>query len=263
MKEKIILIYIIISITVWFLINQYENYRNEPYITVVAMNGLSNKLQVILSYLARANKEGKKLKIIWHLSEACPEKYDNLFEPIPNLEVLYSDETIPIDINIINPEEKYKYNPDFINYWNNEDGHLIGNSYSLLKPLPSIQNEIDSTKQKLGKNYIACHIRRTDALTHPAYKDNKNSDTDYMNFIDQYPKDLKIYIATDCRDTQKIFIYLYGDRMIYKKIEDNNNLRQTSLQDAVKDMYVCAGAKYFKHSVGSFSSTIINLRDED
>jgi len=48
--------------------------------------------------------------------------------------------------------------------------------------------------------------------------------------------------------------------MIYKKIEDNDNLRQTSIQDAVKDLYVCAGATYFKRSVGTFSSTILNLR---
>jgi hypothetical protein len=261
MKIKIILIYVVISITVWILINKYEDYRNEPYITVVAMNGLSNKLEVILSYLGRANKEDKKLKIIWHLSEACPEKFDNLFEPISNLEVVYSDETIPIDINIVNPEEKYNYNPDFINYWNSADSNLIGNSYSLLKPLPLIQNEIDNTKEKLGNEYIACHIRRTDALTHPAYSNNKISDKDYIDFIDQYPINLKIYIATDCRDTQKIFIDKYGDRMIYKKIEDNNNLRQTSLQDAVKDLYVCAGATYFKRSVGTFSSTILNLRE--
>ena len=50
--------------------------------------------------------------------------------------------------------------------------------------------------------------------------------------------------------------------MIYKKIEDNDNLRQTSIQDAVKDIYVCAGATYFIRSVGSFSDTIMNLRKE-
>jgi len=49
--------------------------------------------------------------------------------------------------------------------------------------------------------------------------------------------------------------------MIYKKIEDNDNLRQTSLQDAVKDIYVCVGAKYFMRSFGSFSDTIIYLRE--
>ena len=124
------------------------------------------------------------------------------------------------------------------------------------------QNEIDIIKQKLGKEYIACHIRRTDALTHKWYSKELKNDDQYINFIDQYPKELKIYIAADCRDTQKKFIDMYGDRMIYKKIEDNDNLRQTSIQDAVKDIYVCAGATYFIRSVGSFSDTIMNLRKE-
>ena len=49
--------------------------------------------------------------------------------------------------------------------------------------------------------------------------------------------------------------------IIFKKIEYNNNLRQTSLQDAVKDIYVCAAAKYFMRSPGSFSDNIIHLRN--
>jgi len=262
MKIKIILIYVVISITVWILINKYEDYRNEPYITVIALNGLGNKLQVLLSYLARANKEGKKLRIVWHISEACPQKYDELFRPMPNLEVLYSDEYIPFDGSVENPEEPYMYNPDYINNLNWADSHLIGDSYLLLKPILLVQNDIDITKTKLGENYIACHIRRTDALTAGGYKDNITKDDEYVNFINQYPKDLKIYIATDCRDTQKKFIDIYGNRIVDKKIEDNNNLRQTSVQDAVKDMYVCAGATYFKRSFGTFSDTIMKLRKE-
>ena len=38
----------------------YDLYINEPYITVHAKSGLSNKIRVILSYLYRANKEDKK-----------------------------------------------------------------------------------------------------------------------------------------------------------------------------------------------------------
>lgn len=116
-------------------------------------------------------------------------------------------------------------------------------------------------KEKLGNNYIACHIRRTDALKHGDYKKHIKQDEEYIDFIDQYPTNLKIYIATDCRKTQQKFFDLYGDRLVYKKIEDNTNLRQTSLQDAVKDMYVCAGATYFLRSVGSFSDTIEHLRN--
>jgi hypothetical protein len=252
MKEKIILIYIVISIIVWILINQYENYINEPYITVFAMGGLNNKLRVLLSYLYKANQEGKKLKVYWNIGDNCPDKFENLFEPISNVTIIYTKTT--------NDEENEKY--DFkINASYNDD-YIKDNYYSLLKPLPLIQNKIDIIKQKLGKEYIACHIRRTDALTHSIYSKYIKDDNEYINFINEYPKDLKIYIATDCRNTQKKFINIYGDRMIYKKIEDNDNLRQTSLQDAVKDIYVCVGAKYFMRSFGSFSDTITYIRKE-
>ena len=135
-----------------------------------------------------------------------------------------------------------------------------------MKPLPHIQTNIDDFKkllQKSNPNYIACHIRRTDMIK--LYKE-KNistylSDQDYMHFINQYPVNLKVYIATDNYETQQTFINFYGDRLIYKKIEPSTNLRQTSLQDAVIDMYVCAGAKYFLGSVKSnFTYTITQLR---
>ena len=251
MKIKIILIYVVISITVWILINKYEDYRNEPYITVIALAGLCNKLQVLLSYLYKANKEGKKLKLYWNKTEDCPDEFDNLFESIPNVDIQYIQ---------VKDWEPNNYS-DYQNWDKENELYIKDGYYSLLKPIPSIQNEIDIIKQKLGKEYIACHIRRTDALTSSGYKDNIKNDEEYINFIDKYPKDLKIYIATDCRDTQKKFIDIYGDRMIYKKIEDNNKLRQTSLQDAVKDIYVCVGAKYFMRSFGSFSDTIIYLRE--
>jgi hypothetical protein len=82
-----------------------------------------------------------------------------------------------------------------------------------------------------------------------------------MHFINQYPSSLKVYIATDNYETQQKFINFYGDRLIYKKIEASDNLRQTSLQDAVVDMYVCAGAKYFLGSISNFTDIINQLRN--
>ena len=80
-------------------------------------------------------------------------------------------------------------------------------------------------------------------------------------FVVYYIVNIKVYIATDNYETQQTFINFYGDRLIYKKIEPSTNLRQTSLQDAVVDMYVCAGAKYFLGSVkSSFSDTITYLQ---
>jgi hypothetical protein len=209
---------------------------NSTIIDDVIINDTSNET-IINSYITY-----EKLKDYSAIIDEC-----GLFKNIDNVEIIY-------DIN----SDKIDYNDK----WDKENTDYISEGYySLLKPIESIQKEIDSTKLILGNQYIACHIRRTDALTHDWYKNHTISDDDYIKFIDQYPKELKIYIATDCINTQQKFIDIYGDRMVYKKIEKTTELRQTSLQDAVKDMYVCAGAKYFMRSFGSFSDTIVHLRN--
>jgi len=238
-----------LSIIFYFLYVDYENYINEPYITVMPLLGLNNRLRVILSHLYLANNENKKLKILWSVSDPnCLGQFDQLFEQLPNTTIKY-----------ITDENNEQY--DFRTYSINNSDFEKENYYSLLKPLPEIQIKIDNIKEKLGLNYIACHIRRTDALKYNWYINNLITDEEYIKFIDQYPKDLKIYIATDCKDTQNKFIDIYGDRMIYQKIENNDNFRQTSLEDAVIDMFVCANAKYFLGSnQSSFTDTINNLR---
>ena len=227
----------------------YEKYINENYITVKANCGLCNKLGVVLSYLYKANQEGKKLRVIWTVYKYCPDRFINLFENIENVEI--------IEIFEIFKKRNEHIDIEYDNMTCNglKNNYIKDEYYKLLKPLPDIQLAIDETIKLLGNTYIACHIRRTDR------KKEAIDDKEYIKFINSYPLDLKIYIATDCRDTQQTFIDLYPDRLIYKKIEDNNNFRQTSLQDAVKDIYVCAGATYFMRSAGTFSYTIINLRN--
>jgi len=239
MKEIYIFI-LIFLVTIIFLRNKYYDlYINEPYITVHAKSGLSNKIRVILSYLYRANKEGKKLKIIWLVDDECPEIYSNLFEPIENM-------------TVISVNTNYDYTT-----WDVDNNEYINNKYlKLLKPLPQIQSIIDSNKSKLGDKYISCHIRRTDALSHPVHK--IKSEKEYMDFIDKYNSSMKIYIATDNKETQDKFLDKYGDRLLMKKIIPSDKLRQTSIQDALIDIYTCAEAEYFMGSIGSSFSDLIN-----
>jgi len=223
----------------------------DPYITVFARDGLNNKLRVLLAYLYIANVENKKLRIIWIKDDQCPDNFNNLFEEINNVEFVYTKEI---------PNKLVDYNTG----WTDHDDYIENNYFKYLKPIKSIQDDINNTKKLLNNNYISCHIRRTDIVTLKNYFGSNftmHLDTEYIKFIDQYPKDMKIYIATDNQDTQEKFINIYGNRLIYKKIEKSNNLRQTSLADAVKDMYVCAGAKYFMGSPwSSFTDTINELR---
>ena len=133
----------------------------------------------------------------------------------------------------------------------------IKNDYiKLLIPKQNIQIQIDDTLKLLNKDFIACHIRRTDIITLKPYLKNMKPDQEYINFINQYPNNLKIFIATDNRETQDIFINIYGDRIICKKIEVNDNYRQTTLEDTVTDIYVSSNAKYFMGSYSSVTETI-------
>jgi hypothetical protein len=245
--HALIFIYLFLIILMFYKYNAYDNYKNEPYITVVSRGGLNNRIRVILSYLYKANKEGKKLRVIWIRDGECPDDYDNLFEPLDNTKIItYRDDDIDFET------------------WQHENEEYIKEKYpKFLIPILTIRNTIDEYKQLLNNNYIACHIRRTDIVMHegqPWYK--PKTDDEYMDFIDSYDNKLKIYIATDNKDTQDVFIKKYGDRLVIKKIVPSKELRQTSIQDAVVDMYICVDAKYFLGSHGSsFSDSILYLRE--
>jgi len=224
--------------------------ESKDYITIGALAGLNNRIQVLLSYLYLSRLNNKKLRIVWITDEQCPDRFENLFYPIDDVTFIYEE----IDESLYDHKHWDKHNYDYIKE----------NYYSLLNPIITIQSEIINMKQLLSydhKNYIACHIRRTDAIGHVLYGSNIKSDEEFINYINNCPNNCNIFIATDCRVTQQKFIELYGDRLKYKPILETKELRQTSLQDAVKDIYVCAGAKYFMRSFGSFSDTIEHIRN--
>jgi len=242
----IYIILLIIIIIIGYNIYYVENYINEPYITVRTELGLCNRLRVLLSYLYKANNEGKKLRFIWGVNRDCPGKFSDLFENIENVEISYTNDN-NYDYDTYK-EENQEYKNEQFKY------------YKLLKPVQSIQKEIDRVKNLLNNKYVACHIRRTDILNYSWAVEKLVTDDKYIDFINSYPNDYKIYIATDCKDTQKKFIDIYGDRLVYKKIEDSTSFRQTLLEDAVIDLYVCANANYFMGSYfSSFTDTINEL----
>jgi len=242
MKWIILLLVILLFVIFYNLSKEY--YINDPYITVYGQYGLNNKLNALLGYLHLANRENKNLKFIWIKDDACPGDFNDLFEDIPNVEIIKSDEPY-----------------DFKTHWASDDQYIKDKYFSLLKPKLSIQKKIDNFKKELtssNSNYIACHIRRTDIIG-AGWVKKHTTDEDYINFINQYDPSLKIFIATDNKDTQDQFRSIYKDRIVFKEIIPSNNVRQTSLEDAVVDMYVCAGATYFLGYEGSSFSVSINL----
>ena len=54
---------------------------------IIPTGGLGNRLRVLLSYLSKANKEHKKLIVLWRQTPACPGLFYECFKHISNVEV--------------------------------------------------------------------------------------------------------------------------------------------------------------------------------
>ena len=238
-----ILQFIIYIICVIFIINilynTKENYSSN--IMIKPLYGLCNKLQFTEKWINISRKRKRNLDVIWEVSDACPGFFLDYFQPINGVEFYH----------------KTKYNKIIKRGWDRRKNPV----YKEFKLLPYMQKKVNNNIRKLQK-YIAIHVRRTDMVNH--CKRNKWKIIPYIiydKFINKY-KNYNLYIATDNRETQNYFYKKYKNRVkVIKFINSNNNKRQTSLEDAIIDLYTCINANYFLGSnKSSFTKYIIHNR---
>ena len=206
--------------------------------------GLANRLRCVFSYVKEARVKGESLKVIWKFGDACPGHFQDLFNPIDNIEFLKTNcDHLPIDY-----KGCYKhpvYDPD----------------YSLLKPNIEIQSVVTDRLNKLG-NFCSVHIRRTDHIELAKRANKWTQDSLFIDFIN-YHHHLPIYISTDNPQTWQEFKNLYCDRVVFDWWSPRNALRQSSLREAVIDLWVCKGANEFLGSGwSSFTDLILDLRGD-
>lgn len=216
-------------------------------IYIIPTGGLCNYIRVVFSYNEYAKSINEKLTVIWNVGKACNGFFLDYFEPVPNITFLKSKPD--------NVEINYTGGAVY------KDNDIKGANYSELILLPHIREKINENIKVLGDNYIAVHIRRTDHTK--CFKNRKTltEDEEFIDFIDN-TKDSNLYIATDNANTFNKFKSKYSDRVkIESNTYDEKKLRQTSLEDAIIDLFMCIFAKDFKGSYwSSFSSQIIIIR---
>ena len=213
-------------------------------ITIIPIGGLCNYLRVVFSYYEYANSINSELNVIWKKTHACPGYFLDYFEPIPNVNFSQSCEK---DVKI--HYKGYSSRNDNVNY-------------DKLKLKPYLEKIVFDKLNILNKNYISVHIRRTDHITSAKKMNCYTDDEEFMDFLDKSENNKNIYIATDNEITYNQFKSKYQERIKfdYHKV-NNNNLRKTSLEDAIIDIYMCVYSDDFMRSgYSSFSCLIINLR---
>jgi hypothetical protein len=207
--------------------------------------GLCNKLRVIFSYYKFVKDNNKKLTVIWIKSPECPGYFLDYFEPIDDIIFEYNnDKNLKIDYIGYSIIEEYM--PD----------------YKELKLLPFIFKKIQNKINILGNNYISVHIRRTDHIKLAKQNSCYTSDELFFIFIEKH-NNQNLYIATDNQETYNTFYNKYKNMVKFEYYSTINNLRQTTLEDSIIDMYMCIySSKFMGSGYSSFSTTIKLMRNE-
>jgi hypothetical protein len=257
-KYFIFIIIILLAFIVWFLlIKKNELYEPENIVHIQPIHGLSNRIRVILGFLK--SKSGSKLKVYWINDYTCNGNFTDIFEPIDNVEIIENPKNLPkMDYYGL---EEYPVILERHNILYSLQEHKdIYKKLKLKKNLNDIVNNF--IKVNNLENGISLHIRRTDHIELATMNKKFSEDEEFHDFINKFPKDTPIFLATDNKESQEKFMDRYKGRIfIYKKIEDNNNHRKTSLEDAAIDAFIASRIKNFKGSgYSSYSELIETLK---
>tara|TARA_B110000881_G_scaffold63760_1_gene55204 strand:- start:461 stop:1927 length:1467 start_codon:yes stop_codon:yes gene_type:complete len=245
-------------------------YQYSPgYVDIVMSptGGLCNRIRSILMQviynkyiLSKKYSHRIRLFVIWRSDDACVQLFEDLFQSLGVSENdiyianEYSKTTesvkhVHIDLRVNEPLDSNSFRKE------------IMESYSKIEPTMKIKNRI--TTLISDRPYIAIHVRRTDHVSLAKSKNKFTSNEEFFDFIDKQKKSLRIYLATDNKNTQTIFKKRYRKRLFWNvDIINTQNLRQTTEENAVIDMYVCSHGQSFKGSgFSSFSDTITYFRE--
>jgi len=231
-----------------------EDQLKQPMVILVD-HGLCNRLRAVLSYRQIAQSQALQLLVVWCRDDQCNGEFLDCFAPLPG-------------VRFTRQLPHWAPAPERINHCHVaiKDTPAETESYAALLPCSSLRAAIDARVRECTP-FVAVHIRRTDmsvlATTQPNGRYSvETTDAAFDAFLEEFPH-YNVYIATDCGHTQARFSKRYERRMkaTVRPRYERRRWRQTTLMDAVIDLYMCAASEHFMGSYGSsFSDTIIHLR---
>lgn len=224
---------------------------NIPTMKITTNAGLANRLRIILGYREVCQKLGVRLTFVWLNNRFCGP-LDNAFA-IDGVTIEYATHP-PADAVAIPGKVTFK---DIVQiYGIDAKENVVLNAYRQIQFDPLLVEVAKVGKQAA----LAVHARVTDLykstgvqLT-PSYFFDKIKDLPVKDYI--FP----VYLATDCRITQKAFTDHYGSsKVITTAILNPSSFRQSTVREAVVDLLACTYPKRFIDTPGSSFSGCVNI----
>jgi len=223
---------------------KYFILQNKIYIKV--QNGLANRIRNLNSFYNFATTYDKKLFVCWEEGPGWGrEHFLDLFENIENINFISNEEyekhssqyeNIDKLIDKVPPiyyvlkapggricdliqNKSFCYNGESaLEYFLPCDIKTNNTFFDKLVVKKNISYKIDKIVSLFDESTIGVHIRRGDALNSPwkAFFNLSNDDffiKEMIKEIDKNPK-ANFYLSTDCEQTQKKFLEMFGDKII-------------------------------------------------
>lgn len=211
-------------------------------IPLLPMFGLCNRLRFVFSKLEE--NPDRKLNVLWQRNPDCNGHFLDVFKEVPMIEFI--DDWSGKLLQGFTPIPGYEPN------------------YRELQPIDVIEEKVNKVVDRLENNFTAVHVRRTDFAKEVHRWGRFTSDNYFVEAIAQIEG--LVYLATDNPYTVRQFQQRFGDRIIAPDLSvfNINNLRQTSLAQAVEDMFISIrSTRFIGTPFSSFSELIESIRNQN
>jgi hypothetical protein len=259
-------------------------------ITLVPYGGLANRMKAIDAAMALAHDTNNDLDIIWFRDQGLNCRFNELFQPLDRKGVRIIEGGLRELILLDRPRRKNLFVPrlfqqrqfdacsyggetterfynrfDFrswatrrkvyiascVYFYVSEDQPL----FNLFKPIPVLQQKIDTVTQQFDEPVVGIHIRRTDNVA-----SIRESPTElFIKRMKQEPENTRFYLATDSEEEKNHLRLIFGERIISSPQQANRNTVE-GMQAALVELYLLSRTRnLIGSSKSSYSETAAQL----
>lgn len=250
--------------------------------------GLGNRMNAIASAVQMAKDQHRELYIFWEQKWELNAKFTDIFE-LNNLTIYnkdiynfpnrafskfnFKEKSLTKGAKTFIESEMYRImeerkSYDFIRYFhqfNNEPNVFIETCFNfyqnrsfklkdLFIPNSEVKNKLAVAKSRLGEDYVALHIRRTDNDS----SIENSPDALFFDRIAALETEAKVFLCTDDLATEKRFVERFGTKIVCIS-EDKSRDTKIGIQSALVDLLLLANSKKV---FGSFNSTFSSIAAE-
>ena len=255
-------------------------------LTVVPISGLANRMRVVVSAVVAARTLSVPVRLVWRPSWDCRARFDQLFLPLSGEQATVENGSwrdtpatkrnlcLPLLLRKRQYAEEWRcydpgFHPDLMQLTTEHPSLYMDTCFSLgpystddlrktFRPLPTLQERIDSVAARFTGKTVGVHVRRADhveAIRHSPLSAFRHR---VDRLLDTGKAD-SVFLCTDDEHVRQYFREAYGERLLTRQPHlERHTLR--GMEDAVVDLWSLARTTRILGSYhSSFSDTAAEL----